>query len=206
MTNPFMDYHFPKTRTRQITTMNNSSTASYYDTDDFHDPTSALYLDYGALYVDLWVGTPPQRQTVLVDTGSQTTAFPCKECNNCGSYYHVSPYFQQDASSTFKFYPCSQCSLSNDQCTSVSSVNVCVSGATYVDGSSWVGVKSSDMMYVGGPHNTALSSTVKNATGQGVDPFSASMFRFNLMFYCQGSISGGFKTQLVCSRYSFFVS
>ena len=31
---------------------------------------SALYQGYGTHYVDLWVGSPPQRQTVIVDTGS----------------------------------------------------------------------------------------------------------------------------------------
>ena len=30
----------------------------------------ALYQGYGTHYVDLWVGSPPQRQTVIVDTGS----------------------------------------------------------------------------------------------------------------------------------------
>lgn len=29
-----------------------------------------LYQGYGTHYVDLWCGTPPQRQTVIVDTGS----------------------------------------------------------------------------------------------------------------------------------------
>lgn len=37
-------------------------------------------------YVDLWVGCPePQRQTVIVDTGSGLTAFPCSGCQNCGA-------------------------------------------------------------------------------------------------------------------------
>jgi hypothetical protein len=31
---------------------------------------SALYQGYGTHYADLWVGSPPQRQTVIVDTGS----------------------------------------------------------------------------------------------------------------------------------------
>lgn len=31
---------------------------------------SELFQGYGTHYVDLWVGTPPQRQTVIVDTGS----------------------------------------------------------------------------------------------------------------------------------------
>ena len=36
--------------------------------------TGALYQGYGTHYIDLWVGTPPQRQTVIVDTGSSITA------------------------------------------------------------------------------------------------------------------------------------
>ena len=31
---------------------------------------SSLYQGYGTHYVDLWCGTPAQRQTVIVDTGS----------------------------------------------------------------------------------------------------------------------------------------
>ena len=51
--------------------------------------SSPIYQGYGAYYVDLWIGTPkPQRQTVLVDTGSSVTAFPCRSgCPN----YKLSP-------------------------------------------------------------------------------------------------------------------
>jgi hypothetical protein len=36
----------------------------------------ALYQGYGTHYVDLWVGSPvPQRQTVIVNTGSSITSF-----------------------------------------------------------------------------------------------------------------------------------
>lgn len=33
--------------------------------------------DLGYYYVNLFVGSPPQKQTVIVDTGSSITAFPC---------------------------------------------------------------------------------------------------------------------------------
>ena len=33
---------------------------------------AALYQGYGTHYVDLWIGTPPQRQTVIVDTGESS--------------------------------------------------------------------------------------------------------------------------------------
>lgn len=36
---------------------------------------------YGTHFASLWVGTPtPQRKTVIVDTGSHYTAFPCTVC------------------------------------------------------------------------------------------------------------------------------
>ena len=44
------------------------------------DPTNAdpLYQGIGTHYVDLWIGCPePQRQTVVVDTGSGITGIPC---------------------------------------------------------------------------------------------------------------------------------
>jgi hypothetical protein len=38
----------------------------------------------------VWVGSPtPQRQTVIVDTGSHFTAFPCTGCDGCGESYHT---------------------------------------------------------------------------------------------------------------------
>lgn len=38
---------------------------------------------YGTHYANIWVGSPtPQRKTVIVDTGSHYTAFPCSGCVN----------------------------------------------------------------------------------------------------------------------------
>lgn len=46
--------------------------------------TSApLYEGIGTHYSFIWVGTPPQRVSVIMDTGSHHTAFPCVGCN-CG--------------------------------------------------------------------------------------------------------------------------
>jgi hypothetical protein len=46
-----------------------------------------LFQGMGTHYSFLWVGTPPQRASVIVDTGSHHTAFPCVGCK-CGK--HVS--------------------------------------------------------------------------------------------------------------------
>ena len=38
---------------------------------------------YGTHFANIWVGSPtPQRKTVIVDTGSHYTAFPCSGCLN----------------------------------------------------------------------------------------------------------------------------
>jgi len=39
--------------------------------------TAPLFQGMGTHYADVWVGTPPQRKSVIVDTGSHYTAFPC---------------------------------------------------------------------------------------------------------------------------------
>jgi hypothetical protein len=68
----------------------------------------ALYQGYGTHYVDLWCGSPPQRQTVIVDTGSGVTAFPCSGCSeNCGvPDYHVDELFVEADSATFQANTC----------------------------------------------------------------------------------------------------
>ena len=69
---------------------------AYQDTsvtrdDEFHRALSEqrqpLFRGQGTHYVFLWVGSPPQRVSVIVDTGSHHTAFPCVGCK-CGK--HVS--------------------------------------------------------------------------------------------------------------------
>ena len=40
--------------------------------------------NYAYWFVDILVGTPQQRVSVIVDTGSAITAFACSLCENCG--------------------------------------------------------------------------------------------------------------------------
>jgi hypothetical protein len=41
-----------------------------------------LFPGYGTHFAYAYVGTPPQRQSLIVDTGSHFTAFPCVGCVN----------------------------------------------------------------------------------------------------------------------------
>lgn len=66
-----------------------------------------LFPGWGTHYAYVYAGTPPQRVSVIVDTGSHFTAFPCAECKNCGS--HTDPYWDPRKSSTSHVVGCSDC-------------------------------------------------------------------------------------------------
>ena len=43
-------------------------------------------------YVNLFIGNPPKKQSVIIDTGSHLTSVPCQPlCESCGK--HVNSYF-----------------------------------------------------------------------------------------------------------------
>jgi hypothetical protein len=125
-------------------------------------PWGDIYQGYGTHYVDLWVGTPPQRQTVIIDTGSDITAFPCEECaSNCGKNYHVDDVFHHTSSSTFTQLTCDECEFGtckkwpygkNDG----EADKICRVGVGYAEGSSWTAFESKDVVYLGGPHTEPL--------------------------------------------------
>jgi hypothetical protein len=59
---------------------------------------------YAYYYVDLEVGRPAQRVSVIVDTGSELAAFPCKGCSHCGQ--HIDPAFDMRESRTASWIGC----------------------------------------------------------------------------------------------------
>ena len=88
---------------------------------------------YGTHYANVWVGSPhAQRKSVIVDTGSHYTAFPCKGCESCGEEHHTDPYFDPTQSETFRPLSCNECQL-GAMCRN----NVCSFSQSYTEGSSW---------------------------------------------------------------------
>jgi len=146
-----------------------------------HPRSSPLYHGMGTHYVDLWIGTPPQRQTLIVDTGSGFTALPCSECHNCGSgKYHIDTNFIQNKSSTFidTFASC------KDDCIfgGCDSHNRCVQTVQYGEGSEWTANQVIDRVQTGiSPRHEVPSE--ENSS-------------FMLRFGCQTHLTGLFKTQL----------
>lgn len=68
---------------------------------------TSLYQGYGTHFVYIFVGTPRQRQSMIIDTGSHITAFPCVGCAQCGT--HTDKYFDPRASTTVRPEQCAWC-------------------------------------------------------------------------------------------------
>ncbi|CAM9309093.1 unnamed protein product, partial [Heterosigma akashiwo] len=134
-----------------------------------------LYPGYGTHFAYVYVGTPPQRVSVIVDTGSHYTAFPCKGCSGCGS--HTDPYFDLSSSSTGHQLGCHEC-----QSTSCAS-GKCQFSQSYSEGSSWHAYQVIDRFYTG----VEVFAEI---------PAANADLAIDFLFGCQSSETGLFRTQL----------
>ena len=90
-----------------------------------------LYPGYGTHFSYVWVGTPPQRQSVIIDTGSHYTAFPCTGCSQCGA--HTDAYWDIKNSTTAVVQQCG--------------AEPCALAQSYSEGSSWKAFKVTDKVW-----------------------------------------------------------
>lgn len=135
---------------------------------------------YGTHFASVWVGSPtPQRKTVIVDTGSHYTAFPCTGCHDCGRPHHTDPYFAPTQSTTFHKLQCDECK-DGVVCES----GECTFSQAYTEGSSWTATQVQDRFYCGG-------TDVLDSAEPGDEKYA-----IDYMFGCQTSMRGLFKTQL----------
>jgi hypothetical protein len=137
----------------------------YLHDEDF--PQSPLYRGFGTHFTYAWVGTPSKRVSLIVDTGSHYTAFPCKSCTNCGK--HTDSYWDPLASSSSLILKCN-----NGQ--------KCLFSQRYTEGSSWSAYKVRDLFALGGEEYSMLTKP--------------QQWSVNFTFGCQTSETGLFRTQM----------
>ncbi|KAL7224157.1 hypothetical protein ACSBR1_025589 [Camellia fascicularis] len=100
----------------------------------------------------LWIGTPPQKFALIVDTGSTVTYVPCSTCEQCGR--HQDPKFQPDLSSTYQPVKC------NVDCTCDGDRGQCVYERQYAEMSSSSGVLGEDIISFGNESELAPQRAV----------------------------------------------
>ncbi|KAF5945994.1 hypothetical protein HYC85_016222 [Camellia sinensis] len=100
----------------------------------------------------LWIGTPPQKFALIVDTGSTVTYVPCSTCEQCGR--HQDPKFQPDLSSTYQPVKC------NVDCTCDGDRGQCVYERQYAELSSSSGVLGEDIISFGNESELAPQRAV----------------------------------------------
>jgi len=90
----------------------------------------------GYYYVEAYVGTPPQKTSLIFDTGSRQTIFPCDTCTSCG--VHLYGLFNTTKSSTFRYAQRGD-STFGWSCESADISNRCTFFSSYVEGSQYSG-------------------------------------------------------------------
>ncbi|GAX09542.1 hypothetical protein FisN_16Lh235 [Fistulifera solaris] len=130
-----------------------------------------VYQGDAQFYVDLHCGTPPQKQTVMINTDAPATVVPCTGCADCGIQHTL---FNKDGSMSFEQSRCTspESCWEGETCAKSSGTSFCTAGRHYSRHDHWYGRQVTDFCFVGS--ETAVIRTE---------------------FACQTSSSGGFRSQ-----------
>ena len=107
--------------------------------------TVPLHATTGTHHVHMYIGSPPQRQTLIVDTGSRLMALPCEPCRGCGR--HASKFYDSSISTTDVIPKCGNCYLNVSKCSDFS--DRCILSQKYTEGSSWTAFETEDVVWFG---------------------------------------------------------
>ncbi|EQC28812.1 hypothetical protein SDRG_13493 [Saprolegnia diclina VS20] len=137
--------------------------------DSAANATTALFLKNevplgvgaGTHYAELYMGLPPQKASVIVDTGSHLTALPCASCPNCGT--HTDPPYDIAKSSTARFMQCDEF----DGCSSCEQ-DQCRISQSYAEGSMWSALLINELCWVGPLDASGESNATSSMAAAGV--------------------------------------
>lgn len=114
-------------------------------------PLYGSIFDYAYYFVSILVGTPPQRQSVILDSGSSLLGFVCHNCKSCGKG-HLDPGFVFEKSSTASWLPCRSPDCVSGQCHGAGG-GTCSYHQGYSEGSALEGSYFSDWVALGEVHS-----------------------------------------------------
>jgi len=117
-----------------------------FPVEDWRQDFDLEYVEYFAAV--LQIGTPPQRQSVIIDTGSSLTFVACTGCPKSHCNQHDDPNFVPDQSSTFQWEDCATC-RSGRKFTCNYSTKQCQFNLRYYDGAGANGRIFSDVLDMG---------------------------------------------------------
>ena len=147
-------------------------------------------------YADVFVGTPPQKVTVITDTGSTLLAFPCTGCSHCGS--HMDPRYDASRSSTSSEVGC------GGGCPGSCSSNQCTYHVAYAEGSSISGYYHEDLVWIG----DETTATVEAGAQYGTRYKFGCHTQETSMHYCflaLGCYSGLCEVEVRCEEHALML-
>lgn len=149
--------------------------------------TVPMHYESGSHHIYVWVGSPkPQKQILILDTGSRYMAFPCEPCPDCGSHASAK-YFDDKQSSTHRdnYHPdCVFATKRKKDATDDS----CNFDQTYLEGSSWKAKEVEDLVW--------LATADEEESVEVYMPHMAIPFTFG----CQNHVTGYFVHQVHSRR------
>jgi hypothetical protein len=111
-------------------------------------PLHGAVKEAGYFYSSIYLGTPPKKFTVIVDTGSTMTYIPCISCgSSCGPNHQKTHAFDPASSETCDVIDCSSPKCRSNAC-SPSPNNACMYERVYAERSSSTGIVLEDEMHV----------------------------------------------------------
>ena len=111
--------------------------------------TMELYGNFtlGYYFANIFLGTPPQEQSFIIDTGSSVFAIPCDMCVSCG-LRHLNPKFDVAKSTTNQLLTCETGGSYCQGCEGKPGNASCEFSTSYVEGSSLKGIMVEDMVMI----------------------------------------------------------